>query len=87
MEMRASRGKMEVTIHDLEREIEFLRKEKYDIKANYKQERAQMQEEFDRERDRLEEKYKRQIEDLKRKLQATTAQMKSTTLMDKKLVS
>ncbi|PFX23354.1 hypothetical protein AWC38_SpisGene12110 [Stylophora pistillata] len=85
LEMRASRGKMEVTIQDLEREIEFLRKEKYDLKTNYKQERAQMQEEFDRERDRLEEKYKRQIEDLKRKLQTTTLHMKSTMFVDKKM--
>lgn len=36
MEMRVLCGKMEVIIYDFEWEIEFLWKEKYDIKVNYK---------------------------------------------------
>ena len=73
-------------IYDLEHEVELLKKEKSDIKVSYKQEKVQMQEDFDRERERLEEKYKRQIVDLKRRLQAT-AQMQSSLVMSKKLVS
>ena len=77
---------MEDRIYDLEHEVELLKKEKSDIKVSYKQEKVQMQEDFDRERERLEEKYKRQIVDLKRRLQAT-AQMQSSLVMSKKLVS
>ena len=89
VEMRVSRGtkQMEVRIYDLEREVELLRKEKFDIKASYKQEKVQIQEEFDRERDRLEEKYKRQVDDLKRRLQAATTQLQSSTVLAKKSVS
>ena len=89
MEFRVSReGKqMESKIHDLEREVEVLKKEKADIKASYRQEKVQVQAEFDRERDRREEKYRRQIEELKRRLQTATAQTQSTLLVTKKWVS
>lgn len=89
VELRVSRGvkQMEDRIYDLEREVELLKKEKYDIKASYKQEKVQMQEDFDRERDRLEEKYRRQIDDLKRRLHATAAQLQSSMATTKKMVS
>lgn len=89
LEMRFLRGtkQMEDRIYDLEQEVELLKKEKSDIKVSYKQEKVQMQEDFDRERDRLEEKYKRRIVDLKRRLQATTAQLQSSMVISKKLVS
>lgn len=89
VELRVSRGakQMEDRIYDLEREVELLKKEKFDIKASYKQERVQIQEDFDRERDRLEEKYRRQIDDLKRRLQATTVQLQSSVVMTDKMVS
>ena len=89
LELRFLRGtkQMEDRIYDLEYEVELLKKEKSEIKVSYKQEKVQMQEEFDRERDRLEEKYKRQIVDLKRKLQATAAQLQSSIVISKKLVS
>ncbi|XP_078378720.1 uncharacterized protein LOC144661760 [Oculina patagonica] len=87
VEWRVSRGvkQMEDRIYDLEREVELLKKEKYDIKASYKQEKVQMQEDFDRERDRLEEKYRRQIDDLKRRLHATAAQLQSSMATTKNL--
>ena len=89
VELRVSREaqQMEDRIYDLEREVELLKKEKYDIKVSYKQEKVQMQEDFDREKDRLEEKYRRKIDDLKRRLHATAAQFQSSMAMTKKLVS
>lgn len=89
LDMRFLRGtkQMEDRLYDLEHEVELLKKEKSDIKVSYKQEKVQMQKDFDRERDRLEEKYKRQIVDLKRRLQATAAQLQSSIVVSKKLVS
>lgn len=89
LDMRFLRGtkQMEDRLFDLEHEVELLKKEKSDIKVSYKQEKVQMQKDFDQERDRLEEKYKRQIVDLKRRLQATAAQLQSSIVMSKKLVS
>lgn len=89
LDMRFLRGtkQMEDRLYDLEHEVELLKKEKSDIKVSYKQEKVQMQKDFDQERDRLEEKYKRQIVDLKRRLQATAAQLQSSIVMSKKLVS
>ena len=78
---------VEDKLRDLEREVETLKREKTEIKVNYRQEKIQLQAEFDQQIVGLEEKYRRQIEGLKRRLHEATMQAQSSMLVSKKVVS
>ncbi|XP_068737385.1 myosin heavy chain, non-muscle-like [Montipora capricornis] len=78
---------VEDKLRDLEREVETLKREKTEIKVNYRQEKIQLQAEFDQQIVGLEEKYRRQIEGLKRRLHEATMQAQPSMLVSKKMVS